>query len=341
MAARRRLLSALSAQTLGFATLPEPMAGADNSSEAGAVGRIFSDPLSGRQVVFAPARTMRPGILGVRREDAAPGEAEKCPFCEGREQETPPELLALGAAKEREPDSPGWRVRVVPNLYPAFERQQVVVHAPTHARSLTDVSDEQLALVAEAWAETAERAWAEGFDHLLAVINEGRASGASLPHSHSQLVWLKQAPPEVALEAPRLRHDGCALCALLRDIDPALRLSERKLGDSTVSLAVAPTGRAPYEMLIAPREHEPDAFGNSELLGVALALAAEGARRLNAVEGASPFNIWLHNFQADGHWHLELVPRLNIYAGLELGGGIFINTLLPEVAAARLRGVSL
>jgi UDPglucose--hexose-1-phosphate uridylyltransferase len=317
------------------------MTDADNSTEHGAPARIFSDPLSGREVVFAPVRTMRPGILGARREPAAPDEAERCPFCEGRERETPPELFALGAANDREPDTPGWKVRVVPNLYPAFEQQQVVVHTPTHTRSLAGVSDEQLLLVAESWAETAERAWAQGFDHLFAVINEGKAAGASLPHSHSQLVWLEQAPPEVAAEAPHLQRSDCALCALLHELDPALKLAERKLGDSSVSLAVAPTGRAPYELLIAPDDHLPDAFGNTELLGAALALAAEGVRRLNAVEGESPFNIWLHNFQADGHWHLELVPRLNIYAGVELGGGVFINTLLPVEAARRLRGALL
>ena len=309
----------------------------DHAGENRAEAQILSDPLSGREVIFAPARTMRPGSFAARQEPAAPGEVEECPFCEGREQQTPPELFALGAAKGRAPDSPGWKVRVVPNLYPAFARQQVVVHTPTHARSLAEVSDEQLALVAEAWTEAAERAWAQGFDHLLAVINEGKAAGASRPHSHSQLVWLEQAPPEVAAEAPRLRRNGCALCALLGNLDPALKLAERKLGDKSVSLAVTPTGRAPYELLIAPAEHLPDAFGGSELLAAALALAAEGVRRLNAVEGASPFNLWLHNFQADGHWHIELVPRLNVFAGIELGGGIFINTLLPEEAAARLR----
>ena len=313
------------------------MASADSTNEHGATAQILSDPLSGRKVIFAPSRTKRPGNFEARREPATPDEAGKCPFCEGREQETPPELFALGAANGREPDTAGWKVRVVPNLYPAFARQQVVVHTPTHTRSLADVSDEQLVLIAESWAEAAEHAWAQGFDHLLAAINEGKAAGATLPHSHSQLVWLEQAPPEVAAEVSRLQRDSCALCALLTDLDPALKLAERKLGDRTVSLAVAPTGRAPYELLIAPDDHQPDAFGSSELLGAALALAAEGVRRLNAVEGPSPFNAWLHNFQGDGHWHIELVPRLNTFAAIELGGGIFINTLLPEEAAARLR----
>ncbi len=289
-------------------------------------------------MIFAPGRAKRPGNYGAGLEPAALGEAEVCPFCEGHEQETPPELFALGGGEGREPDTPGWKVRVVPNLYPAFERQLVVVHTPTHARSLCEITDDQLALIAGAWTEVAERAWAQGFDHLFAFINEGSAAGASRPHSHSQLVWLDRLPPEVAAEAPRLRQGGCALCALLNDLDPTVKLADRKLGEGTVSLAVSPTGRAPYELLIAPSEHRPDAFGSTELLSAALALAAEGVRRLSAIEGPSPFNLWLHNFQEDGHWHLELVPRLSGFAGIELGAGIFVNTLLPEEAADRLRG---
>lgn len=308
-----------------------------SSGEHGAEARASRDPLSGREVIIAPARARRPGSHEARIEPETAAGAAACPFCEGHEQETPPELLVLGAKKDRLPDSPGWEVRVVPNLFPAFERQQVVVHAPTHLCSFADLSEPQLALVAEAWSEVAERAWAQGFDHLLAVVNEGKAAGASRPHSHSQLVWLDHLPPEAAAEAPRLRRDSCALCSLLGDLDPALVLAERKLTQGSVSLMVAPAGRAPYELLVAPREHLPDAFGNGELLAAALSLVAEGVRRLNAVEGPSPFNLWLHNFQEDGHWHLELVPRLNVFAAVELGAGIYINTLLPEEAAARLR----
>lgn len=290
-------------------------------------------------MIFAPKRAKRPGSYAAALEPAAPEEAAACPFCEGHERETPPELFALGGGEGRKPDTPGWKVRVVPNLFPAFDRQQVVIHAPTHARSLGEIADDQLALIAGAWADVAERAWAQGFDHLFAFINEGKEAGASRPHSHSQLVWLDRLPPEIAAEAAQLQQGSCALCALLGDLDQTLKLGEREVGEGTVSLAVSPTGRAPYELLIAPSEHLPDAFGNTELLAAALALAAEGIRLLSAVEGPSPFNLWLHNFQEDGHWHFELVPRLSGFAGIELGAGIFVNTLLPDEAAGRLRGV--
>ena len=94
-----------------------------------------------------------------------------------------------------------WTVRVVPNLYPAFERQEVVVHSPRHVRSFAELNDEEIAAVAEAWHARREAARDEGFEYVHALINEGAAAGSSLPHSHSQLVWLREPPPEVARES--------------------------------------------------------------------------------------------------------------------------------------------
>ena len=92
-------------------------------------------------------------------------------------------------------------------------------------------------------------------------------------------------------------------------------------------------GRGPYELMVAPRECETDPF-TSPALGVALGLAAEGIRRLRVAEGPTPVNLWVH---AAGHWHLEILPRLAVLAGLELGSGYFVNTLAPESAAGVLR----
>jgi UDPglucose--hexose-1-phosphate uridylyltransferase len=215
---------------------------------------------------------------------------------------------------------------VVPNKYPAFERQEVVVHTPEHARSIAELDAKQLELVAEAWRLRAEAARAEG-KVLFAGVNEGRAAGASLPHSHSQLVWLDDEPPAARAES----GDDCKLCLSLAD--------ERAEGTRVVSeqdglVLLCPfASRSPYECLIAPVKHEPDGFG-SRLLGAALGLAAEGLRRLAAAEGPRPMNLWLHE---SGHWHLELLPRLTVLASLELGAGHYINTLAPEQAAETLR----
>jgi UDPglucose--hexose-1-phosphate uridylyltransferase len=271
--------------------------------------------------VIAPGRARRPGAFLGAIEEPTPEELESCPFCEGREDRTPPETDAI-ADVEREPNSPGWRIRVVPNLYPAFERQEVVIHSPEHVRTLADLDDEQLELIATLWKSHLVRAQAEGF-YVHVMINEGRFAGASLAHSHSQLVWLREPPPAVVRE----RSDGCALCELVAD--ESLRIGDR---DHVVAMA-HPAGRVPYELLIALREHNsiPGAGGLSD----ALWLLRAAVRRLRQLEGPVPWNAWLHLGE---HWHLEVVPRLTVFAGLELGAEIYVNVVEPERAAAALRG---
>jgi UDPglucose--hexose-1-phosphate uridylyltransferase len=215
----------------------------------------------------------------------------------------------------------------VPNKYPAFERQEVVVHTPQHARSIAELDAAQLELVAEAWRLRGGAAQEEG-KVLFAGINEGRAAGASLLHSHSQLVWLDREPPISRAE----RSDGCRLCEYLElERGEETRVIEERDG---LVLLCPYASRSPYECLIAPVEHEQDAFASS-LLGPALDLAAGALRRLSEHEGPRPVNLWLHEA---GHWHLELLPRLTVYASLELGAGHYINTLAPEQAAETLRG---
>jgi len=258
------------------------------------------DPVAGRWVAYAPGRAARPGA-SVEVED----EVESCPFCAGHEDRTPPEALRLGRGPS------GWTVRVVPNLYPALERQEVVVHGPDHRRSLGELPDATLALVAEAWQRRARDAGGTVF----AFVNEGRDAGASLPHSHSQLAWLPGPPP--ALTAERGSSEG----------EPIL---ER---DGVV--ATSPyAARTPYETQIAPVQGGRDAL-RSPLLATALQVAAEIVRRIHVLRGGPvPLNLWLH----DGDpWHLELVPRTTRLAGLELGAGVYVNPLVPEEAAAALR----
>jgi UDPglucose--hexose-1-phosphate uridylyltransferase len=186
-----------------------------------------------------------------------------------------------------------------------------VIHSPRHVRSIAELDEAAVELVAEAWRR---RAHDEAGPYVQALVNEGAAAGASLPHSHSQLVWLPEAPPAVTAEQ-----------AL-----PAGELVVERDGLRVVSPWAA---RLPYELQIAPAEPESGAF-SSDLLPSALRLLAEMVRRLHAVEGPVPLNAWLH----DGpHWHLELVPRLTVLAGLELGAGVYVNSLPSEEAAARLR----
>ena len=278
-------------------------------------------------MALAPWRSERPGAQRQALEPETQAERDACPFCAGREDETPPETFALGPPG-REPDTPGWSVRVVPNKYPAFEHHEVVIHTPRHVRMFGELTATEVDDVAAAWLARARAAQGAGFVYLQAVVNEGRAAGGSLAHTHSQLVWLPEPPPLVQNEPAA----ECAVCALLATSE---RIAER---DGV--LLVSPfAARGAYELLITPAEHTGDAFADPRLLTAALGLLASGEQRIAAVEGPLPTNAWLHTapFGGEGHWHLEVLPRVSAIASLELGAGIWINSLAPEVAAERLR----
>jgi len=283
-------------------------------------------------VVVAPGRARRPGA-SARAELDPPSEDEllSCPFCEGNEARTPPETFAVrpgGGA----PDTPGWIVRVVPNLYPVFEHHEVVVSTPRHVRSFAELTEDEVAGVAAAWRQRALVAREAGFRYVHAFLNEGREAGASLPHSHTQLVWLKEPPPAVVAED----HD--ADCSVCRHVQAELASGERRVLERNGLVALAAYGgRLPYELLIAPLEHPHGTAFESTLIEPALSLVSEALRRLRAVEGSAPVNAWLHD---RGHWHIEVLPRLTVFAGIELGAGIYVNSLAPEDAAATLRDSS-
>jgi len=259
------------------------------------------DPATGRWVAVAPGRIRRPGGA----ETPAADREAACPFCAGHEDQTPPETLRLG-------DGPtGWDVRVVPNLYPALERQEVVVHGHAHVHSVGELDDSTLDLVAEAWQRRACDAGGICFP----FVNEGRDAGASLPHSHSQLAWLPAEAPAVTAE-----HS-------LPEVVEVLRRDGVVAGCPVAS-------RVPYELLIAPTGDGGN-WRTSDELGPALRVLAELVRRLQQIRSDAlvPFNAWLH----DGpHWHLEVLPRTTRLAGLELGAGVYINSLAPEQASRDL-----
>ena len=232
-------------------------------------------------------------------------------------------MLAI-ADVEREPNTPGWTVRVVPNLYPVLDRHEVVIHSPRHVRTFAELEDSELDAVATAWVQRMQTAQRRDFGrgnrgrYVHAFINEGRAAGASLAHSHSQLVWLPHTPPVIEVE--QARESG---------VQEAMSHAGLEVSSSDGLVAVVhPAGRVPYETLIAGRE--PGAFPFVQ----ALLLLRDVVRRLRAVEGAVPWNAWLHGTSRP---HIEVVPRLTLFAGIELGAGVYVNTLPPEEAALRLR----
>jgi UDPglucose--hexose-1-phosphate uridylyltransferase len=281
-------------------------------------------------VVVAPGRSSRPGALGrtTRVADAA-----TCPFCEGHEAMTPPEVLALGRPGG-ERDTPGWTIRVVPNKYPAIPGQEVVVHGPAHVTAFAELPDAVAVEALRAWEMRRAFHRTAGAAYLLASVNEGPAAGASLDHSHSQLVPFDHVPPAVAEELPAFAGD-CAFCAALAGEGP------RTIRSADGLRTFAPGwSRFAYELWIAPDAHAREVAA-PELLAPAL---LDAARRLRAVLGPDlAWNAVLHAPPLAGsdpfHWHVEIWPRLTVAASVELGAGIWVNIVDPDVAAAELRSV--
>jgi UDPglucose--hexose-1-phosphate uridylyltransferase len=276
------------------------------------VAIIRRDPISGRLVAIAPGRAKRPGAGHALIEPVTQEELDQCPFCAGREDRTPPETLRLG-------DGPtGWGVRVVPNLYPALERQEVVVHSAEHKRSFADLTDDEIEWVEQAWLTRGHAGLEDGFSYPFPLINEGRAAGSSLPHSHSQIAFLREPPP-----AAQSRRDPSAIEEILDRDD--LVFAEDNLSQA----AVHPAGRVPYEIII----------GGTDYLGAELRLLRLFVQKLRTLEGPVPWNAWLYDlYQGEERpGYMEVFPRLTVLAGLELAAGIYVNSLDPIEAAARLR----
>ena len=275
--------------------------------------------------MVAPGRSRRPGAQGrtTRIADAA-----TCPFCEGHEEMTPPEVQAFGRPEGAAPDSPGWTVRVVPNKFPAIPGQEVVIHGPAHVLSFAELPAGVLETTAEAWrarrAAHADAAWTA------VAVNEGPAAGASLDHSHSQIVPVPEIPPAVQAQAEAL-SDECALCWALGVEDA--RTVRHAGGLRTIAPAWS---RFAYELWIAPDAHAVEPGWE----GLATALA-DAVRRLRAVVGTDlAWNCVVYAAPAGldrWHWHAEVWPRLTVPAAAELGAGLWINIVDPDVAATELR----
>jgi UDPglucose--hexose-1-phosphate uridylyltransferase len=225
-------------------------------------------------------------------------------------------------------------VRVVPNKFPAIPGQEVVVHGPAHVTAFAELPEPVVCEALNAWNVRREHHRAAGAAYLLAAVNEGPAAGASLDHSHSQLVPFADVPPAAAAEMPAFAAP-CALCAAIAG--EAARTI--RLADGLRTFAPG-WSRFAYELWIVPEEHTGEVAPPGALAPALL----DATRRLRAVLGAGlAWNAVLHapplRGDAPYHWHVEIWPRLAVAASVELGAGIWVNIVDPDVAARELRGV--
>ncbi len=329
---------------------------------------LRNDPISGRWVIIATERAARPNDFSP--PPAEPSDLDRCPFCEGREEKTPPEIFAIrepGTA----PNAPGWHVRVVSNKYPALRIEgdttpssvgiftrtdgvgahEVIVEATDHHTHLGLLPVQHVAAVIGAYLQRyRDLDGDERFQYALLFRNHGRTAGASLSHPHSQLIALPVIPKRAAEELASAEHyfGRNGVCVFCRLIHQERTSGERLVFENDRFVALQPyAARFPFETWILPKEHKAS-FG--ELTEPEVMSFAEALRTtlyaLHACLDNPPYNYIVHTAPYVDHaghfyhWHLEIMPRLTQVAGFEWGSGFFINPVVPEDAARFLREVA-
>jgi UDPglucose--hexose-1-phosphate uridylyltransferase len=307
-------------------------------------------------VVVSTERATRPQAFAPRTAPIQADTSRPCPFCPGNEENATPTLETLA-------DDGTWRVRVVPNRYPAFEGDapfvvtnrgpvftqataggihEVVVLSPDHKNSWSMLADEQATAVMLAIRDRIEAHSAiPGLRYSQAIVNSGREAGASIEHPHGQLLGMSFVPRELVEEqAGFARFAGrCLLCTAM---DAEENVNHRVVyADERVLVIVPFWSGVPYEMLVIPRAHGPHLHHSprADLVAVGKALK-EVLGSLRDVVGDIAYNLVFHSapYRAPEpyHWHVHVVPKLTTVAGFELGTGVLINIVNPEEAAEAL-----
>jgi UDPglucose--hexose-1-phosphate uridylyltransferase len=326
---------------------------------------LRKDPVTGRWVIISTRRRKRPNDFRIERSTALGG--TYCPFCPGREDMTPPEVLAFrqqgGAA-----NGPGWDLRVVPNKFPAlqvegtldregeglFDRMngigahEVIIETPDHAKTLATMSEPEIERMLWAFRERIlDLKKDRRFRYILIFKNHGASAGASLEHSHSQLIALPIVPDFVReeLEGAKRHYEAKERCVFCDIIRQEIADDRRIIQEDADIIALSPYApRFALETRILPRRHGArfEEAPRQEYEGLARMLKSVLTRMNRTLENPS-YNLIIHSspFSEETsefyHWHLELMPKLTRTAGFEWGTGFYINPTSPEEAAQVLR----
>ncbi|CAN0854198.1 ADP-glucose phosphorylase, partial [Linum grandiflorum] len=373
----RRLTSVISSALSSFISRrPQNARPPVMAEPTGRVPELRHDPVTNRWVVFSPARAKRPSDFKSKSPENHPdpnsSAANSCPFCIGNESHCAPEIFRFP------PHHPDWKIRVIENLYPALSRiaednnqqqqqqllhdhvaggrslnalgfHDVVIEAPVHSVQLSDLGASEIGDVLLAYKKRIQQiARLDSIKYVQIFKNHGASAGASLSHSHSQIVALPVVPPAVStrLDGTKDYFNKTGKCSLCE-----LQSKELLIDESTHFISIVPFAATfAFEIWIIPKDHsshfhELDSDKAADLGGLLKLMLKKMSAQLNN----PPFNFMIQTSPLGvgeselmySHWFLQIVPQLSGVGGFELGSGCYINPVFPEDAAKVLREVNL
>lgn len=313
------------------------------------------DILTGEWVIFAGNRMKRPYDF-IKKSVPKTSDSSDCQFCPGNEKLTTSPVYQDGADGE-------WSIRVFPNKYPAVSREyeeadgegfykaeagrgihEVVVDTPDHNGIIHDFSEEKLFGIFEVIRDRyTEIASAEGIKYVQIFKNCGPDAGASIMHSHWQIIGVPVIPREQAEVLLRNRKrgesdGGCIICAILgHELERGVRI----IAENECFAAFSPyASKMSYETAIVSKRHIATfgEFGDDTLRALAEILK----KVLSAVKTLRKgicYNLCFEDTPRgeDGHWYMRVLPRMGNPAGFEYGTNSYINPIFPEDAAEYMR----
>jgi len=339
------------------------------------MSELRKDPIISRWVIIATERGKRPTDFVTVEQAGGP---VSCPFCEGNEHMTPPEIYALRDSGTLA-NSKGWKIRVVPNKFPALrvegtvEREgvgmfdkmsgigahEIIIETPVHTDLLYTRTQEGIVNLLDTYQKRLVDLMGDiRLSYLMIFKNMGERAGASLSHPHSQIIATPIVPKRVREEIEG-SHDynnyktRCVYCDIIREEN---RFGIRIVYENVSFVSYCPyASRFPFEIWILPKRHMSgfQKATHQELIELADCLGAT-MKRLAAALGSPQYNYMLHtepnrsvprypwpDIDEYYHWHFEIIPKLTRVAGFEWGTGFYINPTAPEDAASYLREVDI
>ncbi|CRF33429.1 galactose-1-phosphate uridylyltransferase [Brachyspira suanatina] len=329
---------------------------------------IRKDPVTKQSVIISSERTGRPSDYVNSSERHIANSELSCPFCRGHEMKTPDPVYTVYAEQEEI-----WQVRIVPNKYPIISEthenelpkenelfhassskgfHDVIIEHPDHYFNFYHAQTEDFFYIFKAvMMRLKDLGKNEDMMYSLYFKNFGPEAGASLYHSHSQIITTPFIPVQMYEEISGAldyytKNGRCVYCDIIKE---EKSLNERVICENNNFIAISPfASKSPYQIYIIPKEHSDSIVhvSSSNILDFS-SILKDVFDRLYKLLGEVGFNYVLHTllptlenkYKTSSHWFLDIMPKMSKLAGYELGSGVFINSITPEDATQQLRNI--